>query len=426
MNLGGLSADKAPPADAPLVLFYLMPAFMAFAGLVLAWQGDQIMLSRWTPAALATTHLLVLGSLAPVMCGALLQISPVLLGAPYRRPRRVARFTATGLGIGSLLLGAGFLLLKPTLLMAGGIMAAVGLGVFLVATFEALTTTAIRHETLWSIRLAAGALAVTIILGLVLVLARAGWIDLPKHLNWVDTHAAWGLAGWLGLLLAAVGMELIPLFYISPPFPIWLKYSFSISIILSLSLILALGTHLPITTQILFAAILLAYLLYSAYALHSEHRRQRPRRDASLWLWQASHVTVFLAFFGWLFDTSISLIGGLLLTGTLAFVIGSLLKIVPFLCWLDLQQRRIRSQHLDVKLPRLSALLPTWQAIAIAVTMILAIAALSGAAIEASLIHLAGGLLVMCAVSLAIALATAAGARQAYARLLAASNSPSD
>ena len=120
MNLGGLSADKAPPADAPLVLFYLMPTFLALAGLVLAWQGDQVLLSRWTPAALATTHFLVLGSLAPVMCGALLQISPVLLRTPYRRPRRVARFTAAGLGIGSLLLGVGFLSLKPTLLMAGG------------------------------------------------------------------------------------------------------------------------------------------------------------------------------------------------------------------------------------------------------------------------------------------------------------------
>ena len=42
------------------------------------------MASRWAPAALATTHFLVLGALAPVMCGALLQMSPVLLGAPIR------------------------------------------------------------------------------------------------------------------------------------------------------------------------------------------------------------------------------------------------------------------------------------------------------------------------------------------------------
>jgi hypothetical protein len=260
----------------------------------------------------------------------------------------------------------------------------------------------------------------------VLVFARAGWIDLPQHLHWVNTHAAWGLAGWLGLLLAAVGMELIPLFYISPSFPIWLKRSFSTSVFLILLLTTAFGIHIPITPQVLVASIFLVYLLYSAHALHSEHHRQRPRRDASLWLWQASHVTVFFACFAWLFDTSISLIGGLLLTGTLAFVIGSLLKIVPFLCWLDLQQRRIRSQHLDATLPRLSALLPAWQAIAIAATMILAIAALSGAAIEASLIHLAGGLLVVCAVLLAIALATSAGTRQTYVRDLATSTSPSD
>ena len=85
MNLGGLSPDKAPPVDAPLGLFYLMPPFLALAGLVVAWQGDQVLLSRWTPAALAVTHFLVLGALAPVMCGALLQISPVLFGTPFPR-----------------------------------------------------------------------------------------------------------------------------------------------------------------------------------------------------------------------------------------------------------------------------------------------------------------------------------------------------
>jgi hypothetical protein len=74
MNLGGLSPDKSPPVEAPLTLFYLLPVFLVLAGITLAWYGDQVLASRWTPAALGVTHFLVLGALAPVMCGALLQI----------------------------------------------------------------------------------------------------------------------------------------------------------------------------------------------------------------------------------------------------------------------------------------------------------------------------------------------------------------
>lgn len=85
MDLSGLSPDKAPPVEAPLALFYLMPLFIGLAGMVLLWQGDQVLASRWAPATLAATHFIVLGALAPVMCGALLQISPVLLGAPFPR-----------------------------------------------------------------------------------------------------------------------------------------------------------------------------------------------------------------------------------------------------------------------------------------------------------------------------------------------------
>ena len=154
MNLAGLAPDKAPPVEAPLVLFHLMPLFLGLAGLVLAWQGDLVLASRWTPAALAVTHLIVLGALAPVMCGALLQISPVLLGAPYPGVRLVARLTAAGLGLGSVLLGSGFLFSFPRLLLTGGVVVATALAVFLVGSYRALAKAAGRSEALWAVRLA--------------------------------------------------------------------------------------------------------------------------------------------------------------------------------------------------------------------------------------------------------------------------------
>lgn len=416
MNLGGLSPDKAPPVEAPLTLFYLMPLFLGLAGLVLAWQGDQVLASRWAPAALATTHFLVLGALAPVMCGALLQMSPVLLGAPYPRVRLVARLTAAGLGLGGVLIGGGFLFTRSGLLLSGGFVAIAGLLVFLAGSYRALSAASGRRETLWAVRLAALALAVTIALGLTLAMVRYGWLELPQHLRWIDMHVAWGLAGWVGLLLAGVGMEIIPLFYISPAFAGGLKRSlpFAVSVLLLLALGLP-GLAAPLSQTLwqgLVAALFVAHLLYNANALYVERRRQRPRRDANLWLWQLSHVAVFAAFFAWVLDASNSLVGVLLLGGALSFVIGSLMKILPFLTWLDLQQRRVAGGHMQVSLPRLRALLPEGLANAVALMLGAAIGTTLSGALVPFLTTLGGILLMACAALLAYALARAAMIRR--------------
>jgi len=421
MNLAGLAPDKAPPVEAPLVLFHLMPLFLGLAGLVLAWQGDLVLASRWTPAALAVTHLIVLGALAPVMCGALLQISPVLLGAPYPGVRLVARLTAAGLGLGSVLLGSGFLFSFPRLLLTGGVVVATALAVFLVGSYRALAKAAGRSEALWAVRLAVTALAVTVTLGLTLATARLGWWTLPQHLNWVDTHVAWGLGGWVGLLLAGIGMEIIPFFYLSPAFNVWLKRILPFMVFGLLLLITALGLLPPaahpalrVSVAVLFAA----HLLYNAMALRIEQRRQRPARDANLWLWQVSHVAVFAAFFAWLGEIRPSVVGILLLGAALSFVIGSLMKIVPFLSWLDLQQRRAAGRNPGVSLPRLRALLPTGRANAIALTLGAAmLTALSGAVVPA-FARLGGALLVICGGLLAHALARAASMRRGVIRQL--------
>ena len=412
MNLGGLSPDKAPPVEAPLTLFYLMPFFLCLAGLTLAWQGDQVMASRWAPAALATTHFLVLGALAPVMCGALLQMSPVLLGAPYPRVRLVARLTAAGLGLGGVLTGGGFLLSRPGMLLSGGGIAVAGLLVFLVGSFLALSAASGRRETLWAVRLAALALAVTIALGLTLAMVRYGWLQLPQHLRWIDMHVAWGLAGWVGLLLAGVGMEIIPLFYISPAFAAGLKRVLPFAVIVLLLLVVGLPGLPPSLAQALWqwlvSVLFVVHLLYNANALYVQKRRQRPRRDANLWLWQLSHVAVFAAFFAWFFDASDSLLGVLLLGGGVSFVIGSLMKILPFLTWLDLQQRRVAGGHLQVSLPRLRALLPEALANGVAWTLGSAMVATLCGAFAPYLTTLGGILLIACAVLLAYALVRAA------------------
>ncbi|MCB1801570.1 MAG: hypothetical protein KDI82_07785 [Gammaproteobacteria bacterium] len=416
MNLAGLAADNAPPLEVPFGLFYLMPVFLGLAGTVLAVHGDQVLASRWTPAALAVTHFILLGALAPVMCGAILQIAPVLLGAPYPRVRLVALLTGSGLALGSLCVGAGFLLDLPPLLLAGGVLAGSGLSAFLISSFVALRSAAVaRRETLWTVRLAIAALAGVLALGLSLASARLGWVQLLQYPYWVDTHVAWGLAGWVGLLLYGIAMQLIPLFYVTPRFPRWLLGAFPAVILCLLALVplrglapAAAGGLQHWVIGLLFGT----YLVYTAAALWIERQRKRPRRDANLWLWQASHAGVLAAIAVWLGGGPTILLGILLLAAAVSFIVGALLKIVPFLSWLDLQQRLVAGRHHAIRLPRLNTLLPDRYANAVALMLLVALLALSLAVLLPAMVHAGGVLFIAFALMLGAALARSVYIRQ--------------
>jgi len=76
-----LSFAQAPPFAAPFRFFLTAPLFAMLAGMLLLWTGPGLLASRWTPAALALTHLITVGFLLQVMLGAMIQILPVVAGA---------------------------------------------------------------------------------------------------------------------------------------------------------------------------------------------------------------------------------------------------------------------------------------------------------------------------------------------------------
>lgn len=109
LNTAGLSLDQAPPIQVPFRLFLSAPVFLLCSAFVLAWQGDSVLSSRWSPAALAVTHLVVIGFLGQIMCGALLQMLPVVAGAPVPAGKQVGTAVNLLLSAGAGLLGFGFL-----------------------------------------------------------------------------------------------------------------------------------------------------------------------------------------------------------------------------------------------------------------------------------------------------------------------------
>jgi hypothetical protein len=62
-------------------------------------------------------------------------------------------------------------------------------------------------------------LAPTVLIGAGLVSVLVGWTALPGFPAWVDLHLAWGLFGWVGLLILGVAYQVVPMFHVTPAYP---------------------------------------------------------------------------------------------------------------------------------------------------------------------------------------------------------------
>lgn len=343
-----LSFDKAPPFAAPLRFFLTGPLFAAAAGLLLLLQGEDLLSSRWTPGALAMTHLVTIGFMLQIMLGAVIQVLPVVAGANLAQPLRVAASIHVGLSLGGVLLAGGFLEFSPLgLTAAAGVLGGTLLA-FLGAALAALLGVPATSPTIRGLQLALFGLLGVGLLGslLALALARSWAWPLPPL---ADLHAGWGLAAWAGVLLAAMAYVVVPMFQLTPGYPARASWRFP-WLLFSLMLTWTLGTLLEWGLLQQLAQLLLA-LVGAALALLTlrlQGLRRRARADATYRYWQLGLFGLLLALCmfacaairpeitqhpAWTPAFGI-LIG---IGGFMPFIIGMLYKIVPFLAWLHLQ-----------------------------------------------------------------------------------------
>jgi len=360
-----LSFESAPPLAAPLRFFVTAPLFATLAGLLLMVGGGDVLASRWAPAALAATHLITVGFMLQVMIGALIQILPVVAGANLSRPLAVARGVHAGLSAGGLVLAASFLM--PSL--AGFMLAATLLGgtslVFVLATGRALRGVPSTSPTIRGIKLALAGLAVVVLLGVILSSALArGWsIDLPLL---ADLHAGWGFGAWAGGLLVAMAYVVVPMFQLTPPYPLRWSWWFPVVLIASLLLwTLAVLLGAPWLIRLAQGLLALAGTAFALYTLRLQGQRRRARSDATFHYWRgglASTVAAMVMLLvaavrpGFADLPTWPLLFGILLGvgGFMSMINGMIYKIVPFLAWLHLQnagQGRVPAPNVIKLLP---------------------------------------------------------------------------
>src|SRR5674476_496797 len=220
-----LSFEQAPPISVPYRFFLTAPLFGAVAGLVLAVLGPQTFQSRWSPGALAMTHLIVVDFMLQAMCGSLLQFVAVVAGANIWRPRLVAAVVHPLITAGAIFLASAFLLQQRILFLVAAVVFVSALGPFLTVMAIALLRTPARGMSIHVLRAAVFGLLVTVLLGASLALT----LGLDDHLpsDWsllalINVHVAWGLGGWALMLVIGVSYLVVPMFQMTPSYPVWL------------------------------------------------------------------------------------------------------------------------------------------------------------------------------------------------------------
>lgn len=344
-----LAFERTPSLMTPLRFFLGAPLFALAAAILLLWQGPAALASRWSPSALALTHLLTLGFLASSMIGALMQILPVVTGIAIPKANTTAAGVHALLALGTVSLVVAFWRTEPAWFKLAIACLGAAFSWLLLACGIGLwrAQQPATNATLVTARMALAALGVTVILGATLASAFAWPLHLPLLLL-ADLHVGWGLLGWVGLLIIGVGFQVIPMFQVTPIYPLritrWLAGSLFGLLLLWSATALAFrdGAHWSATT--VGGLLLAGYVAFALITLHLLRRRKRPKPDATTWFWRAAMGSLLVCAGIWLLQRTgdyprLPLTLGVLFIVGFAYsaVNGMLYKIVPFLVWYHLQ-----------------------------------------------------------------------------------------
>jgi hypothetical protein len=403
MSIGArrISPEQGPPLAVPLGFFTVAPLALAAAGVLLVVHGGSALSARDEPRTLALVHLGTIGFLLMVMVGALYQLVPVIGGTPIRRVRQ-AHLVLGLLAAGGTAFVVGLATGGVLSFRIAGALLLPGLLLFLGRAGQALWAAGSGNDSLNGLRLALLGFVTALSLGGSLLVGRAGLFWVEDWGRWVIAHAGIALLAWVGLLISAVSWQVLPMFYLSAPFPAWLRrleLGLTAATLIATPLALLLSEELEPLLFALAPGALAVGALHPAAVVGLLLRRKRRKVGHSVRAWYAASVAApaallaaAMAAFGddrrWAV-----LFGWLALVGWAgATVHGMLARIVPFLIWFHDNAAAVGERPV----PMLRELLPEGQLlVGLSIhAAALFIGALAIATRSDALARLTGGLLV--------------------------------
>lgn len=336
-----IKPEQGPPLLGPLSFFALAPIAMICAG-VLLFPEPLAVTARWFPRAMAITHLGTLGFLGAVMLGALYQMLPVVAGAPVPLVR-LCHVVHAALVVGIASITAGFVTGGPRGFWIGMISLGVAFVLFVIPVGYALVRAPVRTATVNGIRLAMLGLVVLVVLGAWMAYGRAGNRFSGDWGSVLYAHLGLGGVVWIGGLIAAVSFQVIPMFYLTEPFPRWSR-----GVVLALVSATALAIAVVVVSggksEWIYGAIapgaLGVWLVHPIVAVRQLAKRKRRRADESLHFWYAGlacapvALVVALVMYRTMDVQWPVLLGWTVIWGWAGLIMhGMLTRIVPFLVW---------------------------------------------------------------------------------------------
>jgi hypothetical protein len=334
----GLSYEQGPALGLPLGFFQTAASFLFLAATLAAldalWVGSS---GRWSPTALAITHLVTLGYLAITMLGALLQMLPVLLGVSVHIPPRILHASRYGISIGTLLLALGLYLTQPVALMLATLSLTLSLAPLLIAVTRALLTSRVQAALIWPFRKAWLALIITLTLGIGLAGALADLWPFADLLHITQLHLAWGLGGWILLLIIGSAYQVVPMLQLTAPYPDRISRGLTWALLAGL---IAISMDM---TRIGLVLSSVAALGFALTTLWLQAKRRRKTLDETLRFWHIGMISLALCalivpYSDTLDDPAQTSLGLLFLLGFATSIVnGMIYKILPFLAWFHLR-----------------------------------------------------------------------------------------
>ena len=306
---------------------------------------------------LVVVHLLTIGWLGLLFCGALLQFVPVLVAAPLRLP--VLAGPALVLVVSGLAgLVAGFLALggrigiDPIVLPVGAVMLALGFG-GLVASFSLTILSRAADLSARLVLTGLAAFVLTVAFGAAMAFSLAG-MPLPAVESLVAEgrtfHAALGTLGWMTVTAMGVSYRLFAMFMLAPeggrPWSRWVPRLVVAALALlgvaaAATVSVDQGVPVLLAAALLTAAAAIGLYLLDIVAIYRARRRKQLELNSLAGLAAAGFLPVAVL----LLAFSIASDHGAFLSAIAYYLLGlgwltglglaQLYKIVPFLTWLE-------------------------------------------------------------------------------------------
>ena len=342
-----LILSNSPSLRVPVQFFFTAILFGVYAAMLMLWKGSDAFTFRWSPAILAVVHAMVLGYIGMIMQGALLQIVSVVLGKQPLYVERLSLFIYLFSSIGIFSLVWGFLSNNSHVLLFSAILIGLSYFIFLSSIIFSIAGRKARSDIGLGIAFSIFSLLLTWLIGIWLIFGYTlDNIDVDRQLTTI--HLAWGLLGWVSILIFTIAYEVVPMFQVTENYPViltrWLAIMqfvglllFSTHYFFAYTLLLNLGCLLMVICMGLFAS----------STLWLQYKRKKKQPDPTVWFWRIAMIFLLLALIFWLMaqflpelsgKSNYSLILGILIIFgfILSAINGMLYKIIPFLVWLHL------------------------------------------------------------------------------------------